>query len=233
MNILLVDEFSTSCDIRGILEQEDFSCEVANSTVSAMSMAIRSEPDLLILVVHEGSDVSSKQAIDLCKEVKAWVHHLKMIIIAEGADYSFRESAYVSGVDDFIDSSYSAVELIARLNTLLGKQLTKSYEGGSPVASKTMVLYPSELKLCIRTRDNKRVCVELTKKESELLRVLMKNPDTVIERSALIDRFWEGDRCSRSLDNYIVRIRCKLKEANKYGNCIHTVHGVGYSFSEN
>ncbi|MEM8805905.1 MAG: response regulator transcription factor [Cyanobacteria bacterium P01_G01_bin.38] len=229
MNVLLVEDgFSAPCNIREILEQKQISCEVADSTASAMSMTIRSEPDLLLLVAHKGSGLSSKQALDLCKEAKDWVSHLKIIIIAEGADKNFRESAYISGVDDFIDSSFSVAELIARMHVLLGNRAAKG-EANHPIASRTMILYPNKLKLYI---GDEKECVTLTQKESDLLEILMKNPNSVIERSALVDRLWRGDHCSRSLDNYIKRIRGKLRKACETRELIHTVHGVGYSFSD-
>lgn len=123
------------------------------------------------------------------------------------------------GADDYIKKPFSVMELISRVKALLRRS--------EPTEDKVLSLDGLVL------NDEKRETtvdgrqVELTYKEYELLRYLMKNKNIVLERDRIMEYVWgidfEGE--SRTLDMHIKTLRQKLGD---YGSRIRTIRSVGY-----
>lgn len=123
------------------------------------------------------------------------------------------------GADDYIKKPFSVMELISRVKALLRRS--------EPAEDKVLSLDGLVL------NDEKRETtvdgrqVELTYKEYELLRYLMKNKNIVLERDRIMEYVWgidfEGE--SRTLDMHIKTLRQKLGD---YGSRIRTIRSVGY-----
>lgn len=127
------------------------------------------------------------------------------------------------GADDYMVKPFGILELSARIRSLLRRteKETKKDNG----------LKAGAVRVDRQTREvwvNSRP-VELTRKEYELLTVLMENPSRILSREELLDGIWgysyEGE--SRTLDMHIRTLRQKLGEE---GVCIKTIRGVGYRF---
>lgn len=125
-----------------------------------------------------------------------------------------------SGADDYITKPFGVMELISRVKALLRR--TKNAE------VETRIKYGD-----ILVDDDKHivsVCgklCELTYKEYELLKYLIKNKGIVVSRDKLLSKVWgfeyEGE--TRTVDAHVKTLRHKLGEA---GSCIKTVRNVGY-----
>jgi DNA-binding response OmpR family regulator len=74
--------------------------------------------------------------------------------------------------------------------------------------------------------------VELTHKEIELLKYFFEHPDKVISRDELLDKVWgyENYPTTRTVDNYIVKLRKLIEENPSKPKHILTIHGAGYKF---
>jgi two-component system alkaline phosphatase synthesis response regulator PhoP len=125
-----------------------------------------------------------------------------------------------SGADDYMTKPFSVLELVARVKANLRKYA---------VGISEEILSLKNLKINIASREtfingNK---INLTFKEFELLKILMQNLNSVIEREKLLERVWGYDYFgqTRTLDIHIKTLREKLGE---YGDCIVTVRSVGF-----
>ena len=74
--------------------------------------------------------------------------------------------------------------------------------------------------------------VELTHKEFELLRYLLDNPSRPVGRNELLDRVWGYDALpsTRTVDNFIARLRKRIEPDPENPRIILTAHGIGYKF---
>ena len=127
------------------------------------------------------------------------------------------------GADDYMTKPFGVMELISRVKAMLRRaDLLKnedmlSFEGIEMQESKHLVTVNGHV-------------VELTFKEYELLKMLLRNAGIVLQRSQLLDRIWgidyEGE--SRTLDMHIKTLRHKLGEK---GSLIQTVRNVGYTLN--
>ena len=128
-----------------------------------------------------------------------------------------------TGADDYISKPFGVLELISRVKAVLRRS---DSAGDDPVITNGSIELNVEKHVVSYDGNN----IELTYKEFELLRVLMKNAGNVMTREILMDRVWgtsyEGE--SRTLDMHIKTLRKKLGEDG--GKLIKTVRNVGYKF---
>lgn len=128
-----------------------------------------------------------------------------------------------TGADDYISKPFGVLELISRVKAVLRR---------SDSAGDDTVITNGSIELNVEKHvvSYDGNSIELTYKEFELLRVLMKNAGNVMTREILMDRVWgtsyEGE--SRTLDMHIKTLRKKLGEDG--GKLIKTVRNVGYKF---
>ena len=128
-----------------------------------------------------------------------------------------------TGADDYISKPFGVPELISRVKAVLRRS---DSAGDDTVITNGSIELNVEKHVVSYDGNN----IELTYKEFELLRVLMKNAGNVMTREILMDRVWgtsyEGE--SRTLDMHIKTLRKKLGEDG--GKLIKTVRNVGYKF---
>ena len=128
-----------------------------------------------------------------------------------------------TGADDYISKPFGVLELISRVKAVLRRS---DSAGDDTVITNGSIELNVEKHVVSYDGNN----IELTYKEFELLRVLMKNAGNVMTREILMDRVWgtsyEGE--SRTLDMHIKTLRRKLGEDG--GKLIKTVRNVGYKF---
>lgn len=128
-----------------------------------------------------------------------------------------------TGADDYISKPFGVLEMISRVKAVLRRS---DSAGADTVITNGSIELNVEKHVVSYDGNN----IELTYKEFELLRVLMKNAGNVMTREILMDRVWgtsyEGE--SRTLDMHIKTLRKKLGEDG--GKLIKTVRNVGYKF---
>ena len=141
-----------------------------------------------------------------------------MLVTAKGSEID-KVKGLDSGADDYIAKPFGVMELIARVKALL----RRSGSDEESLMSCGMVSLDMERRMVYVDKEP----VELTYKEFELLRLLMRNQGIVISREVIMDRVWgtnfEGE--SRTIDVHVRTLRQKLGAA---GALIRTIRNVGY-----
>lgn len=136
------------------------------------------------------------------------------------------------GADDYITKPFNLEELELRIQAVLKRGLANTKKEKSPAFLKI-----GDFKLDLRNRLLKinETENELTRKETELLKLLIENKNTVVSREMAFKVVWDkdfnADSGSRSLDVYIVKLRKYLSEDSSIN--IVNVHGSGYKLSVN
>jgi two-component system response regulator MprA len=131
-----------------------------------------------------------------------------------------------SGADDYLVKPFAPAELLARLHALLRRPA---------VAAQAQPLVYADLSLDPITRETRRGerSFELTAKEFELLRYLLRHPRQVLQREQILQEVWGYDFSGEDnvLEVYIGYLR-KKTEAGSEPRLIQTVRGVGYVLRE-
>jgi DNA-binding response OmpR family regulator len=128
------------------------------------------------------------------------------------------------GADDYISKPFSVNELTARVKAVLKRSYTDKVNNKSILQFNGIDLDTVRKRLIINDER-----VELTKKEYEILRVLLENQGKVFSREDLLMRIWGQDVIvtERTVDVNITRLRTKL---GQFGSCLKNKTGYGYFF---
>lgn len=221
--ILIVDDEE---DLREILQynlnNEGYFTEVAVSAEEALKKDI-SEFDLIVLDIMMGEMSGFKMADKLRKEMQSDV---PVIFLTARDTENDLLTGFSLGADDYITKPFSINELIARVKAVL-------YRSGA-VVRKSMDEFTEGIEF---DNTRKRVLLEgnpvdLTKKEYELLLLLVKGNGKVFSREDILERIWGDDVIvtDRTVDVNIARLRNKI---GRFGSYLKNKSGYGYYFEMN
>ena len=144
-----------------------------------------------------------------------------IMLTAKNAEYD-RVITLDNGADDYITKPFGMMELVARIKAVLRRV--------DPATEEIYRAGTLELNAVRHTVTAAGQPVTLTRKEYDLLRLLLQNPGMVFTRDQLLDRVWgyafNGE--NRTVDVHIRTLRQKLGDA---GECVETVRGLGYKLN--
>ena len=145
-----------------------------------------------------------------------------ILLTAKGSEYD-KVVGLDAGADDYVSKPFGMMELMARVRSALrraGDEERPALRLG-PVA-----VDPDRHLVQVDGED-----VALTRKEFQLLRLLLERRGTVLTRDQLLNTVWgyDFDGASRTVDVHVRTLRQKLGEA---GNLIQTVRGIGYKMED-
>lgn len=222
-HILVVDDEEDLCEILKFnLEIEGYEVDTAYSAEEALTLDLPSY-DLLLLDVMMGEISGFKLASLLKKEEKT--AHLPIIFLTAKDTENDLLTGFNLGADDYISKPFSIRQVQARVKAVLRRSLDSSKVNNEHVLQyNTLALDTERIKATI---DN--VEIALTKKEFEILKLLLENMNHVFTREEILSRVWKDEVfvLDRTIDVNITRLRKKIGD---YGKNIVTRLGFGYCF---
>jgi DNA-binding response OmpR family regulator len=204
------------------LESEGFSIDVAYSGEEALKKPLE-EFNLILLDVMMGGISGFKTANIIRKERNLLVPIIFLTAKGEENDVL---TGFNVGADDYISKPFSIKEVVARIKAIL-KRGAKQIGEKSDSTYKELTLNKKQKDIFLEGKN-----VNLTRKEFEILLLLMKNMDQYISRDEILKRIWDDDVIvtERNVDVNIARLRKKI---GKYGANIKGKSGYGYCFKNN
>ena len=221
--ILVVDDEEDLCEILKFnLENEGYEVDTANSAEEALKMDICSY-QLILLDVMMGEISGFKMANMLKKDQKT--AKVPIIFITAKDTENDTVTGFNLGADDYISKPFSLREVIARVKAVLRRTAAAETERvPERLTYQTLVIDITKKKVSIDEEE-----VPLTKKEFEILLLLVQNKGRVFSREDILARIWSDEVyvLDRTIDVNITRLRKKI---GIYGKCIVTRLGYGYCF---
>jgi DNA-binding response OmpR family regulator len=220
--ILIVDDEKDLCEILEFnLSSEGFETSVAHSAEQALKLPLE-EYDLILLDVMMGEMSGYKMADKIRRELQLTLPIIFMT--AKTAENDILTGFNVGG-DDYISKPFSIKEMVARIKAVLkrGQQNVKQ-----PRVYKVEGLEVDANSKTVHIDDEP---VSLTRKEFEIVTLLLKHQGQYIGRNEILDRVWNDDVIvtERNVDVNIARLRKKI---GKYGQYIKGKSGYGYAFKQ-
>lgn len=216
-SILIVDDDADIRDVvRIALAQAGFQTEEAADGLSALSAIEQGQPDLVVLDIG----LPEMDGLEVCRTVRVTSNVPILFLTAQGDEID-RILGLEMGADDYLPKPFSPRELVARIKAILRRGGAETPD--KPLRHGLVEVDPSR-HLC-------RVAgqvVALTAREMDLLVKLIKRPDQVHARPALVDAIYGTNVhvSDRTMDSHLRNLRAKLAEAG-CGDAIETMHGIG------
>jgi DNA-binding response OmpR family regulator len=224
VRILVVDDEESLCEILKFnLTQAGYEVDTANSAEEALTMNVASY-DLLLLDVMMG-EISGFQMASILKKSRATSAIPIIFCTAKDTEEDILKGLDM-GADDYISKPFSVKEIVARVKTILRRSNHPSEK-----ASKETVLQYENLTVDLvgKKASIQGTDIVLTKKEFEILCLLLRHPNKVYSREDLLSNIWSDDVyvTDRTIDVHITRLRRKIAPYDKH---IVTRLGYGYCF---
>ncbi|MCO4847512.1 MAG: response regulator transcription factor [Yoonia sp.] len=217
-HILIADDDAGIRDVlRMACEQAGFAVSMATDGQEALEVAGRLQPDLIVLDIG----MPEMDGLTVCREVRKTSAVPILFLTAQGDEID-RIVGLEIGADDYVPKPFSPREVVARMRAILKRT--------AGIAPSTFVLRRGVLSVdpdrhACRVGE---VTVVLTSREMDVLVQLMRRPDNVMPRPALVDAVYGTNIhvSDRTMDSHLRNLRAKLSSAG-CADGIETVHGVG------
>ena len=220
--LLIVDDEESFCEILQFnLEGEGYETEIAYSAEEALKKDL-SFFDLIILDVMMGKMSGFKMADKIRKTLKL---SIPIIFITARTAENDLLTGFNLGADDFITKPFSIKEVIVRVKAVLKRAELIDRKKKKIITIDDFVFDIEKKNLRI---DDKKI--QLTKKEFEILSILLKADGRMLSREDILNKVWSDGSivADRTVDVHLTRLRKKIGE---YGKYITSKSGFGYSFS--
>jgi len=222
--ILVVDDETRIVKLaRDYLERAGFRVLSADDGVSALAMARRERPDLVVLdLMLPGMD-----GLDVCRTLRR-ESDVPIIMLTARVEEADRLIGLELGADDYITKPFSPRELVARVRTVLRRVSGAVRQPG--------MLRAADLEIDLEgyrlTRGG--TPVKLSRIEFNLLVILAQHPGQTFTRAQLLDRLhgFAFDGYDRSIDAHVKNLRRKLEIDPAEPRYVLTVYGIGYQFND-
>ena len=221
--LIVEDEVALSDVIRSHLEKQGHSVRQVFDGQEALASADRNRPDLVILDwLLPGMD-----GLSVCRELRR-KHLMPILMLTARGEVEDRVAGLQVGADDYLGKPFSIVELASRVASLLRRvaidRAAASTDSAEPLTFGSLVVDMAAHRASLAGAD-----LDLTRREMDLLELLLRHPGRTFSRDYLLEKLWgsDFDGLDRAVDTQMVRLRRKLGE---FGECIEAVWGVGYRF---
>lgn len=221
--ILVVDdEQNMRTGLKDNLEFEGYEVDTANDGEQGLKKIFENSYNLIILDVM----MPKKSGFDVCKEVrKSGITTPVILLTAKGEEID-KVVGLELGADDYVTKPFSLRELLARVKAILrrGENLTMNEEEKEVKIGRLQINF-SGYKASSKNRD-----VAMSHKEFEILHYLWKHRNSTVSREDLLTEIWgyEETPTTRTVDNFILKLRQKIEVDSNHPQIILTVHGIGY-----
>jgi DNA-binding response OmpR family regulator len=210
--------------IRDNLEIEGYEALGACSIAEARTAVRLQAPDLMILdrMLPDGDGML------FCRESRRLGYSQPIVLLTAKGEEIDRVVGLESGADDYVVKPFSLRELLVRVRILLRRARASPTDTGPVLVGVAEVDFQRHRLL------RAGVELEVSARELELLRYLVAHRGRVVSRDALLENVWGKTHAleTRTVDNFVVRLRKKIELDPAMPRVLITVHGQGYKLLE-
>ncbi|HSL88940.1 MAG TPA: response regulator transcription factor [Ignavibacteriaceae bacterium] len=220
--LICEDEPAMRMGLKDNLEFENYEVDTTEDGETGLNKILENQYDLIILDVM----MPKMSGFDVCKSARKNGITTPIILLTAKGEEIDKVLGLELGADDYVTKPFSLRELLARIKAILrrGELNTKTVEDKDILIGNLLVnfgTYQAKVK-------NKEV--HMSHKEFEILHYLWKKKNGTVSRDELLTEVWgfEETPTTRTVDNFILKLRQKIEKDSNHPQFILTVHGVGY-----
>jgi DNA-binding response OmpR family regulator len=220
--LIVEDEEQMRLGLRDNLEFEGYEVDMAADGEEGLEKILQNRYDLILLDVM----MPKISGFDVCKQARS--NHIStpiLMLTAKGEEID-KVLGLELGADDYITKPFSLRELLARIKAVLRRSEKKVPESSQVQIGKLMINFSTY------EAYNEGKAVSMSHKEFEVLKFLSEHSNQTVERDTLLHEIWgyESMTTTRTVDNFILKLRQKIESDPANPKHILTVHGIGYKY---
>jgi len=219
--LIVEDEEQMRVILHDNLEYEGYGVIQAQTGEEGLALAFRERPDVMLIDVM----LPNMDGYEVCRKIRAAGLSMPIIMITARNTDIDRITGLEFGADDYLGKPFNVRELIARIKA----QLRRSERARHPD-----VFTFGNIVIDVVKREVVRGSrpVNMSAREFDLLWYLVTHQDQLISRERLLSEVWGYSNVSltRTVDNFIAKLRRKIEPDERVSRHILTVHGAGYRF---
>lgn len=214
--LLIEDDPALGTGIKMNLEYEGYQVAWARDLKTAFKENGAQTFDLAILDLG----LPDGNGISFCTSVREAGSRMPIIILTAQSDEESAVKGLMAGANDYIRKPFGNRELIARIITVLREPKVREDQARFD----NLVVLRSQRKVMFGAQE-----IDLSRREFDLLSVLVENGDAVVTRERLMETLdKDGEILDRTMDSHLSHIRAKLRKAGVASVQILSVYGIGY-----
>ena len=217
------DDLNIQNVIQIALQNSNFDIHLFDNAKLLFNALEQATPDLILLDIM----LPDTSGLEILKKIKQTPKYYKipvMIISAKISEID-RVIGLDAGADDYLVKPFGVLELVSRVKALLRR--TQAQPSSSIITIGDLTLDTKKYECAYKGKS-----IVFTKKQFDLLRLLMENHQTIVSRNDILNIIWGYEYIgeTRTVDVHIKEIRRKLKNAGVEVQSIETIRGIGYKF---
>ena len=221
--LIVEDEPAMQMGLKDNLEFDGYTVEVSGDGADGLKKIMENSYDLVLLDVM----LPKMSGFDVCKRIRAEGNATPVILLTARGEEIDRVLGLELGADDYVTKPFSVRELLARIKAILRRA------GGNEADAESQ----DEVTIGRLTADfrnfqawDQQGEVKMSHKEFEVLKYLFDHRNELVSRYDLLENVWgyQESITTRTVDNFILRLRQKVEDDPANPHLILTVHGSGY-----
>jgi len=221
--LIVEDEPNMGKGLRDNLEFEGYAVDIAEDGASGLRQILTANYDLVLLDVM----LPEMSGFEVCKRVREAGIEVSIIVLTAKSEEIDKVLGLELGADDYITKPFGVRELLARVKAVMRRKKTVV---DPPVREEYWI---GRLKVNFNSftaTDANGDAVKMSHKEYAILNYLVQRKNETISRNDLLENVWgyEESPTTRTVDNFIVKLRHKIEDDPNEPRIIITVHGTGY-----
>lgn len=220
--LIVEDEPSMRMGLEDNLDFEGYDVDSAADGKAGLEKILKNHYDLILLDVM----LPGMSGFDICRQLRRNGNQVPIILLTAKGEEIDKVLGLELGADDYITKPFSLRELLARIKAVLRR-------GSSQVQENDRRTTIGRLSIDFASYDAREgeEAVKMSHKEFEVVRYLWEHRNQTVSRFDLLDNIWgyeEEQPTTRTVDNFIVKLRQKIESNPNEPHIILTVHGIGY-----
>ena len=219
--LIVEDEPNMSRGLKDNLEFEGYDVDQAENGAIGLKMILANPYALVVMDVM----MPEMSGLDVCKKVGEAGIAVPIILLTAKSEEIDKILGLELGADDYITKPFSLRELLARIKAVLRRNTDVQGKDGERCRIGKLTLNFNAY-----TAEDSNGVVKMSHKEYAILKYLFQRKNEIISRNDLLENVWgyEESPTTRTVDNFIVKLRHKVEEDPNAPKIILTVHGTGY-----
>lgn len=218
--LLVEDEPQMRRGVKDNLEFEGYEVDVAGDGKAGLEKLLANSYDLVLLDVM----LPQMSGFDVCRKAREKGIATPIIMLTAKSEEIDKVLGLELGADDYITKPFGLREVLARVKAVLRRS------EGPGRAADHLVIGSVEINFATYNATRSGETVPMTPREFDIVKFLWQNRNKAVSRDQLLTNVWGYDESisTRTVDNFILKLRQKLEDDPAHPKHIITIHGMGY-----